>query len=71
MSTSTEPPAALALSLGAKLDTKGMAVATAATPPAAAVVISQKRRSGSPGLAGTAQGGWVRVWAMLSSLSWK
>jgi hypothetical protein len=50
-STSTDPLAARALSLGAKVATKGTAEATAAMPPAAAVAISQTRRSGSPGAA--------------------
>jgi hypothetical protein len=40
MSTSTVPRAARARSLGAKDETNGIAVATAATPLAAAVVIT-------------------------------
>ncbi len=61
-STSTGPPAARARSLGANDETNGMAVATAATPPMAAVLMSQKRRSGSSA-AGVqaAQPGGVKV----------
>jgi hypothetical protein len=47
MSTSTGPPAALARSLGAKVDTKGTAVASAAAPPAAPVAMSHRRLAGS------------------------
>ena len=50
MSTSTAAPMARARSLGAKDETKGTAVATAATPPAAEVAMIQVRRCGIVGL---------------------
>lgn len=50
-STSTGPPAALARSLGAKVDTKGTAVARAAAPPATPEAMSHCRFCGSCGVA--------------------
>jgi hypothetical protein len=64
MSTSTAAPSALARSLGASVETKGTAVATAATPPAAPVAISHWRRSGS--LATAPTDGTGRVMAFMA-----
>ncbi|WP_338413848.1 hypothetical protein [uncultured Sphaerotilus sp.] len=68
MSTATGPPAALARSLGSKLETSGNAVASAATPPATPVAMSHWRFSGSLGVALKAGQAMGRVVFMVGSL---